>query len=105
MATKLIRNEKVPHDTNTNELLEAFLMLRTRKELSMFFRDILTSKEITEIGKRWKVARMLHENIPYTVIEKQTKMSSTTIARIHKWLEHGAGGYTLLIKKLYGNKK
>ena len=33
-------------------------------------------------------------------IEKETGMSSTTIARVNKWLTNGKGGYKLMLKRL-----
>ena len=33
-------------------------------------------------------------------IEKETGMSSTTIARVNKWLVNGKGGYKLMLKRL-----
>jgi len=41
----------------------------------------------------------LSDNMPYNKIEQETGMSSTTIARIHKWLKKGMGGYKLMINK------
>lgn len=86
-----------------NELLEAVLKLNNSDEAEKFFRDLLTEPELAEFANRWKVARMLSENVPYSRIEKQTGMSSTTIARISKWLNTGMGGYTLMLKKLNQN--
>jgi len=63
-------------------------------------RDLLTEKEIKEFTNRWKVARMLDEKVPYEKIAKETGMSSTTIARVHKWLKNGMGGYKLILKRL-----
>ena len=52
-------------------------------------------------GKRWKVARMLSDGISYTQIVKETGMSSTTIARIAKWLNSGMNGYKLMLDKTH----
>jgi uncharacterized protein YerC len=43
---------------------------------------------------------MLSQGIPSTVIEDETGLSSRTIARVHKWLKQGKGGYTLMLKRL-----
>lgn len=43
---------------------------------------------------------MLDNKIQYEIIEKETGMSSTTIARISKWLNHGMGGYKFMLKRL-----
>lgn len=89
---------------NSNEnkkLIQAFLVLETAQEAKDFLRDILTEKEITEIAKRLQSAEMLLQNIPYSIIEKETGFSSTTVARVSKWLSSGAGGYKKVIDKLH----
>lgn len=83
-----------------NELMIAVLALRNRDEAKRFFRDLLTEKELIEFGNRWKAARMLAKNVPYVEIEKETGLSSTTVARVSKWLNSGKGGYKLMLKKL-----
>ena len=58
-----------------------------------FFEDVMTIREIREISQRLQVARMLDQGKPYTAIEEQTGASATTIARVSKALNYGAGGY------------
>lgn len=84
-----------------NSLFTAILSLNNREEAECFFRDLLTEEEIKEFGARWKVAQMLFNKIPYSEIEKETGMSSTTIARISKWLNNGLGGYKLILNRLH----
>lgn len=84
----------------SDKLFKAILKLNNLKEARIFFRDLLTEQEIEEFANRWVVANMLEQNIPYSQIEEETGMSSTTIARISKWLNDGMGGYRLLIKRL-----
>ncbi|MCX6778926.1 MAG: YerC/YecD family TrpR-related protein, partial [Candidatus Magasanikbacteria bacterium] len=64
-------------------------------------RDLLTQKEIEKMGNRWQAAKMLDSNISYSIIEQQTGLSSTTVARISKWLNTGKGGYRLMIDRLH----
>ena len=87
-------------NADINALFRAVLCLKNLDEAQKFFRDLLTEKEIIEFGQRWKVAQMLNKKVLYTKIEKGTGMSSTTIARIHKWLKKGAGGYRLVLERL-----
>lgn len=82
------------------ELTDAILALKNRNEAGRFLRDLLTEKELIEFGNRWKAARMLAKNIPYTEIEKETGLSSTTVARVSKWLNNGKNGYKLILKRL-----
>lgn len=85
---------------DTKALLQAILSLKDEKESKKFFRDLLTEAEIKEFANRWKVARMLNQKIQYKDIEKATGMSSTTIARIQKWLTDGMGGYRLMLDRV-----
>lgn len=86
--------------TPCHELFRALLMMRTTKEMSRFCRDLLSKHEIDELGRRWQVACMLAQKIPYTKIEEETGLSSATIAKISHWLKRGLGGYKLAIKRL-----
>lgn len=87
-------------DKKSKALYKAVLSLKNPSECKRFFRDLLTKAEIKEFANRWKVAKMLNGKIPYEEIEKETGMSSTTIARIQKWLTEGKGGYRLMLKRL-----
>jgi TrpR-related protein YerC/YecD len=89
---------------NISELYKTVLFLKSESECQKFFRDLLTEAEIKEFANRWKVARMLDEKAPYEIISKETGMSSTTIARISKWLTAGMGGYKLMLKRFKQNK-
>lgn len=75
-------------------------MLKSEAEAEKFLRDLLTEAEIKEFANRWKVAQMLNQKVDYKTIEAETKMSSTTIARISKWLNAGMGGYRLMLNRL-----
>ncbi len=87
-------------NSKTKDLFEAILTLKNIKEAKKFFRDLLTEQEIIEFGKRWQAVKMLNKGITYPIIEKETGLSSTTIARVSKWLNKGMGGYKLVLKKL-----
>ena len=88
------------NNKNTEDLLVAILALENKKEAVKFLRDLLTEKEIIEFSKRWKAAKMLNEKISYINIEKETGLSSRTIARISKWLNNGMNGYKLVLKRI-----
>lgn len=87
-------------DKKIGELFRAILILKTRNEARRFFRDLLTEKELIEFGNRWKTARMLSKNIPYIEIKRETGLSSTTVARVSKWLNSGKNGYKLILNRL-----
>jgi TrpR-related protein YerC/YecD len=82
------------------QLIEGLLALRTPEEAGRFLRDLLTESEIEDIGKRLETARLLSEGAAYPVIQKKTSFSTTTIARVSKWLQEGEGGYGLVLGRL-----
>ena len=93
-----IKNKNLSKDIEI--LIDTFLMSENSLEVSAFLQDLLTEREIKEFANRWKVARMLSDKISYQKIEDETGMSSTTIARISKWLQNGAGGYKIMLEKI-----
>ena len=94
---------KVNHKTKI--LYQTILSLKTESEAQKFFRDLLTEPEIKEFANRWTVAQMLDKKIRYEIIVRKTVMSSTTIARISKWLNKGMGGYKLMLNRLKDSNK
>ena len=80
--------------------IRAFLALKTPGEMTRFLRDLLTESEIEEFVKRLETARMLSEKVPYSAIEEKTGLSSTTVARVARWLKRGKGGYALVLSRL-----
>lgn len=91
---------KAVRPKDIDELYNAIVRLESIDECRRFLRDLLTETEIKEFAERWKVARMLSQGVPYTTIEEETGLSSRTIARVHKWLKEGKGGYTMMLKRL-----
>jgi TrpR-related protein YerC/YecD len=91
-------------DRETKALYNAILLLKNADECRRFFRDLLTQAEIKEFANRWKVAQMLDQKIQYEIIEKETGMSSTTIARVQKWLTKGKDGYRLMLNRFKKQK-
>jgi TrpR-related protein YerC/YecD len=91
-------------DWKTSEnraLLQAILSLASPDEAKRFLRDLMTENEIEEFSKRFQAAQMLSQNVPYSEIEKKTGLSSTTVARVSKWLNGKEGGYRKVIARLH----
>jgi len=83
------------------KFIQAILALETTAEAECFLRDLMTEKEIAEFSNRLRVAEMLSDKIPYSVIEERTGLSSATIARVAKWLNGKEGGYRSILSKLH----
>lgn len=86
------------------ELHEAVLKLKKPEEVSNFFRDLLTIAEIKEFANRFQAAKLLDQGMPYAEIAKKLKISTTTVTRVALWLNHGTGGYKLVLSRLSKKK-
>ena len=87
-----------------DDLFKAILTLETTEECYAFFEDLCTIKEIDEMAKRLRVAKMLVQNKIYLEVAKNTGRSTATISRINRCIKYGSGGYTKILKRLDDNK-
>lgn len=86
-----------------DNLLTTITQLDRKDELHLFLRDLLTEQELADFALRWQVARLLHNGHTYPEVQELTGLSTTTIARISRFLKEGCGGYQMALKK--GAKK
>jgi TrpR-related protein YerC/YecD len=87
------------------QLVEAILTVQNNQDAENFLRDLLTEKEILEFAGRLQAAKMLSDREIYTDIEKETGLSSATVARVSKWLNSEGGGYRQVLEKLHHHRK
>ena len=92
-------------DELTDQLFKAILLLKNEKECYSLFEDLATINEIKEFSQRLEVARMLSEGSTYEEIAHKTGASSATVSRVKKYLNYGADGYKLILRRLFGEKK
>jgi TrpR-related protein YerC/YecD len=85
---------------DTAALFDAIVLLEHRDEAAAFFRDLCTRRELEEISQRWAVARLLEDGLPYRRIHEITGVSTATITRINQWVQHGMGGYRLMLDRI-----
>jgi len=89
----------------TKNLSNAFLFLNDSNEIFDFLRDLLTVEELKEFQQRLDIAVRLHYKKPYTEIEKELGVSSTTIARVSKYLKWPHQWYAKIIQRMYEDNK
>src|SRR3990167_5910611 len=102
-TVKMIQQIGSKTDWNTKEnkqLVEAVLALKNGEEARLFLRDVLTEAEIKEFANRLEAASLLSKDVQYNAISESTGLSSSTIARIAKWLKGSLGGYRLVLARL-----
>ena len=88
------------HNSQSKALFTAISKLRTEAETAKFFRDLCTLEEIEEMARRWQAVRLLDKGQPYRKIAEKTGLSTTTVTRVAHWLNHGEGGYPLILKRI-----
>lgn len=81
------------------ELYQAVLSLRTPEECRQFFTDLCTPGELEALSDRWLVARLVQKGLVYRRIQELTGVSTATVTRVARALEHGEGGYPLLLSR------
>lgn len=81
-------------------LSEALASLRTAEEVKLFLEDLCTPAEVEAMVDRWRVAQLLVKGHSYREIRQLTGVSVTTIGRVARFMEMGAGGYRLALDRL-----
>ncbi|OHA88543.1 MAG: hypothetical protein A2741_01505 [Candidatus Zambryskibacteria bacterium RIFCSPHIGHO2_01_FULL_43_27] len=82
------------------QLVAGILALKNEDEGKRFLRDLMTPLEIKEFANRLEAASQLYRDVQYESITESTGLSSTTIARIAKWLGGSLGGYRLILNRI-----
>ena len=88
----------------TDALFDAILSLETREECYLFFEDLCTVKEISDMAQRLEAAKLLLSGNTYDQIVRTVEISTATISRINRCIQYGSGGYRNVIEKLEGDK-
>lgn len=91
---------EIDSDRAERSLCEALLSLRSVEEARAFLDDLCTPAERESMRDRWCVVPHLLAGEPYWQIHEATAVSITTIGRVARCLEQGAGGYALAASRL-----
>lgn len=87
-------------DPLVDQLCRALLSLQKVEECYRFLEDLCTINEIKTLASRLEVARLLHGGKTYKEIARRTGASSATISRVRRFLEYGADGYRIVLRRL-----
>ena len=85
-----------------DRLIEAMQAMRSVGELRALLDDLCTPAELEAIADRWRVVPLLLEGLAYREIHDRTGVSVTTVGRIARCLDLGAGGYRLAAERVLG---
>lgn len=79
-------------------LAVALASLGQAQACAAFLEDLCTPAELEAMTDRWRVVPLLQQGVPYREIHDLTQVSVTTIGRVARTLERGAGGYALALQ-------
>jgi TrpR-related protein YerC/YecD len=82
------------------DLIRAIVNVENEAECRAFLEDLCTIKELSDMSQRLDVAILLSQGMSYQRIMEQVDISTATIGRVSRCLNHGAGGYQTAIEKL-----
>lgn len=88
------------HNPSLDRLFQSMLQLETVDDCYAYFEDLCTIKELSDMSQRLDVAILLSQGLSYQKIMEQVDVSTATIGRVSKCLNHGVGGYQNAIQKL-----
>lgn len=91
-------------EPSLDRLFRTILQLDTIDECYAYFEDLCTIKELGDMSQRLDVAILLSQGLSYQKIMEQVDVSTATIGRVSKCLNHGTGGYRTTIEKLKENE-
>ncbi|MBE6924934.1 MAG: TrpR-related protein YerC/YecD [Ruminococcaceae bacterium] len=83
-----------------DRLFQTILNLESIDECYAYFEDLCTIKELSDMSQRLDAAVLLAQGMSYQKIMEQVNISTATIGRVSRCLNHGAGGYKSAINKL-----
>lgn len=86
-------------DDALERLAAALCALPSAGQVRAFLEDLCTPSELEAMTDRWRVVPLLLEGVPYREIHDRTQVSVTTIGRVARTLERGAGGYAAAMQR------
>ncbi|MGC5584844.1 YerC/YecD family TrpR-related protein [Ornithinimicrobium sp. W1665] len=75
------------------DLTSVLAALQDPALVDAFLQDLCTPAEIEALADRWSVVPLLAQGLSYRQAHEATGVSVTTVGRIARCLEAGAGGY------------
>ena len=89
-------------DDALNDLSGVLAAVRDPDRMRAFLEDLCTPAELEAMSDRWRVVPLLLQGVPYREIHDRTAVSVTTIGRVARTLERGAGGYAAAVDAVGG---
>ncbi|MBI2103689.1 hypothetical protein HYT59_01650 [Candidatus Woesebacteria bacterium] len=94
---KLGRNEQL---ALMFDLINAISLVKRPTETALLLKDLLTAKEIKNLSKRLRIAKLILADNTEREIAESLHCSFATIAKVRMWLNEGGEGLRKVISKL-----
>jgi TrpR-related protein YerC/YecD len=91
--------DKPADSASIRALSQALAALSRPQDVQAFLEDLCTPSELEAMADRWRVVPLLLKGVPYREIHDLTQVSVTTIGRVARTLERGAGGYAVAVQQ------
>lgn len=98
--SRLDKLSKEEHEDLTFDLINAFSLVRNPVESAFLLNDLLTKKEIENLAKRLRIAKLLIGGAKHEEITKELHCSFGTVSKVGVWLRAGGEGLNRVISKL-----
>ncbi len=97
-AKHLTKQQKIE---TLDALYTAVSTLKSRGEMKMFLRDLLTESERIMLGRRIIIARRIIAGDTDRQISRELGVGLDTIARVSKWLDDQFPGYEKALSRMH----
>lgn len=84
---------------NIEEIADIILDLNSKDEIQQFLSELLTDTEISTLSKRWRILKMLSQNLTQREISKELNVSLCKVTRGAKILKDKNAIVTRLFNK------
>ncbi|MBS0212274.1 MAG: trp operon repressor [Proteobacteria bacterium] len=100
MKKRSIPVTRAKESSAIRQLCEALCSIGEPGGMRHLLDDLCTPAELEALADRWRVVPLLLDGVPYREIHERTAVSVTTIGRVARCIERGAGGYRLAASRL-----
>lgn len=97
-----LSDQSQPRAEAADGLAAILISMTDKKDCLALLNDLCTPAELEAIIDRWRVVLLLNQGIPYRAIHETTGVSVTTIGRVARFLQDGAGGYQIALNQIKG---
>jgi len=91
--------QKIDKNELNNKLYELFAAVDSVEDFRVLLEDLCTYNEVEQMAQRLECARQIMDGKTYNQIIAETDVSSATLSRVSRCVQHGSGGYTKVVKQ------